>query len=363
MVKVLIVGAGNIGQAITAILTESKQPYEVLVTDCHPNNFSLIRGAKTKHMVVESKDFREACENADYVVNAGPFFIATDVATICGEVGTHYLDLTEDVEQTSKVIELSGKYPDVAFIPQCGLAPGFISILANDSAKQFDKVIDVKMRVGALPMHPTNELKYNTTWSVDGLVNEYLHPCGAIKHGEIAEVDPLEGYETFNLDGDTYEAFNTSGGLGTLCETWHGKVQNMNYKTVRYVGHNYLMKFLINDLRLGVNNGDGLKQLIRDSIPTTNQDVVLIFVEVTGMIKNQFISRTKKLKIYGNGRWSAIQKTTATGLCVMLDLHRQGKIPQTGLIKQENATMKDFLDTDDSAFEGIYNAGVHKTIS
>jgi saccharopine dehydrogenase-like NADP-dependent oxidoreductase len=114
---------------------------------------------------------------------------------------------------------------------------------------------------------------------------------------------------------------------------------------------------------LGVNNGDGLKQLIRDSIPTTNQDVVLIFVEVTGMIKNQFISRTKKLKIYGNGRWSAIQKTTATGLCVMLDLHRQGKIPQTGLIKQENATMKDFLDTDDSAFEGIYNAGVHKTIS
>lgn len=360
MIKVLIVGAGNIGRAIASILTESKQPYDVLVVDCYPTNFSQLKSIKTKHMIIESEEFKKTCADFDYVINAGPYFIAYDVAKVCSEVKTHYLDLTEDVEQTSKIIELAIQHDDVAFIPQCGLAPGFISVLTHASAKQFDVVMDVKMRVGALPMHPTNELKYNTTWSVDGLVNEYLHPCTAIRHGDVVEVDPLEGYETFNLDGDKYEAFNTSGGLGTLCETWHENVVNMNYKTVRYPGHNYLMKFLINDLRLGVNNGDALKTLIRDAIPTTNQDVVLIFVEVTGKVDGQFVSKTKKLKIYGDGQWSAIQKTTATGLCVMLDLHRQEKLPKGGLIRQEDASIKDFLATDDASFDGVYTTGMFK---
>ena len=93
------------------------------------------------------------------------------------------------------------------------------------------------MRVGALPQFPTNALTYNLTWSTDGLINEYCNPCEAIHDGERMHVLPLEGIEHFSLDGVRYEAFNTSGGLGTLCDTLDGRVRELNYKTIRYQGH------------------------------------------------------------------------------------------------------------------------------
>src|SRR5690606_17942664 len=144
-----------------------------------------------------------------------------------------YLDLTEDVASTRRVKELA-KEAKTAFIPQCGLAPGFISIVAYDLAKRFDKLDSVRMRVGALPQYPSNALNYNLTWSTDGVINEYIEPCEAIVNGELTEVPALEEREEFSLDGVTYEAFNTSGGLGTLCETLEGKVRTLNYRTIRY---------------------------------------------------------------------------------------------------------------------------------
>jgi Saccharopine dehydrogenase C-terminal domain len=108
----------------------------------------------------------------------------------------------------------------------------------------------LKMRVGALPQYPSNALNYNLTWSTDGVINEYCEPCEAIVNGELREVPPLEAREEFALDGVTYEAFNTSGGLGSLCETLKGKVDNLNYKTIRYPGHAAIMKALLQDLRL-----------------------------------------------------------------------------------------------------------------
>ena len=107
-------------------------------------------------------------------------------------------------------------------MPQCGLAPGFISIAAYHLTRLFDKLDAVYMRVGALPQFPSNALKYNLTWSTDGLINEYCNPCEAIHDGRRIDVLPLEGLEHFSLDGVRYEAFNTSGGLGTLCETLDG---------------------------------------------------------------------------------------------------------------------------------------------
>ncbi len=111
-------------------------------------------------------------------------------------------------------------------MPQCGLAPGFIGIVAHHLSKRFDVLHEIKMRVGALPAFPTNALKYNLTWSVDGLINEYCHPCDAIRDGERIEMLALEGMEHFSLDGVEYEAFNTSGGLGTLCDTLAGRVRS-----------------------------------------------------------------------------------------------------------------------------------------
>ena len=168
-----------------------------------------------------------------------------------------------------------------AFIPQCGLAPGFVSIVGFDLAQRFDTLDSVKLRVGALPQYPSNALNYNLTWSTDGVINEYCEPCEAIVNGVRREVPPLEEREEFSLDGVTYEAFNTSGGLGTLCDTLEGKVRNLNYRTIRYPGHAAIMRALLNDLRLR-DRRDVLKDILEHAVPTTLQDVVIIFVTVTG---------------------------------------------------------------------------------
>jgi saccharopine dehydrogenase-like NADP-dependent oxidoreductase len=204
----------------------------------------------------------------------------------------------------------------------------------------------VKMRVGALPAFPTNSLKYNLTWSVDGLINEYCHPCEAIRDGRNIDVLPLEGLEHFSLDGTEYEAFNTSGGLGTLCETWAGRVQSLDYKSVRYPGHRALMKMLLEELLLK-HDTETLKDIMRKSIPSTMQDVVLVFVTVSGLRAGALVQEVFARKIFADRSethpLSAIQITTAAGICAALDLFREGRLPQRGFIRQEQVELPAFL--------------------
>jgi len=202
------------------------------------------------------------------------------------------------------------------------------------------------MRVGALPAFPTNALKYNLTWSVDGLINEYCHPCEAIHEGRRIEALPLEGLEHFSLDGVEYEAFNTSGGLGTLCDTLEGRVRNLNYRTVRYRGHRDVMKLLLHDLRLGERRAL-LKDILESAIPVTMQDVVLVFVTVSGRREGLLMQETFARKLYAaevNGRLrSAIQLTTASALCAVLDLLAAGRLPQAGCVRQEDVECCEFV--------------------
>src|SRR6202035_5253340 len=163
---------------------------------------------------------------------------------------------------------------------------------------------------GALPQFPTNEMKYNLTWSTDGLINEYGNPCQAIHRGKLLEVLPLEGLEHFSIDGIHYEAFNTSGGVGTLCETLRGKVRSLNYKTIRYSGHRDLIAFLLNELQLNERR-DVLKDILEHAVPITPQDVVLIFCTVAGIKDGRLVQVTDARQIYHNEclgeSWSAIQ--------------------------------------------------------
>jgi saccharopine dehydrogenase-like NADP-dependent oxidoreductase len=279
------------------------------------------------------------------VVNALPYHLAVQAAWMATQAGCHYFDLTEDVAATKEIKKLAAD-ARTAFMPQCGLAPGFIGIVAHHLTQSFETLHDVKMRVGALPEFPTNALKYNLTWSVDGLINEYCHPCEAIRDGETIEALPLEGLEHFSLDGIEYEAFNTSGGLGTLCETLEGRVRNLDYKTVRYPGHRDLMQFLLRDLQLH-SDQETLKDIMRRSMPATMQDVVLVFVTVSGM-KNGFLVQevfARKIFAQRNGAnpLSAIQITTAAGICAAVDLFRSEKLPQSGFIPQERVKLPDFL--------------------
>jgi saccharopine dehydrogenase-like NADP-dependent oxidoreductase len=202
------------------------------------------------------------------------------------------------------------------------------------------------MRVGALPRYPLNRLKYNLTWSTDGLINEYCNPCEAIVDGRLREVPALEEMEHFSLDGIDYEAFNTSGGLGTLAETLEGRIENLNYKTVRYPGHRDIIKTLVRDLRLGQRR-DIMKDVLEAAIPITYQDVVLVFVTVSGQQKGQLTQESYAKKVYAHDvegqLMSAIQITTAAGLCAMVDLLVDGHLPKRGFVRQEQADLKTFL--------------------
>ncbi len=346
--RITLLGAGHIGQTIARLLGTSGD-YRVTVVDRSAEalaKLAALPGVDTRQAdTADAAALLQVLRGQDAVINALPYHLATLAATQAREAGCHYFDLTEDVAATRAIKALAEGAP-TAFMPQCGLAPGFIGIVAHHLAQGFDTLQDVKMRVGALPAFPTNSLKYNLTWSVDGLINEYCHPCEAIRSGKNIEVLALEGLEHFSLDGTEYEAFNTSGGLGTLCETLAGRVQSLDYKSVRYPGHQALMKLLLEELQLNQDT-ETLKAIMRRSIPSTMQDVVLVFVTVSGMKQGTLVQEVFARKIFADrsetNPLSAIQITTAAGICAAVDLFRAGRLPQRGFIRQEQVALPDFL--------------------
>jgi len=350
MHRVLLLGAGKIGRMIARLLIDSGD-YTVIVGDVSPAALERIAsrvGVATRLVDVESPEqLATALAGCDTVISALSFFYNPRVAEAALAAGVSYFDLTEDVATTRRVREVADRARDgQVFMPQCGLAPGFISIVAQHLTHRFEKLDSVRMRVGALPLFPTGALEYNLTWSTDGLINEYCNPCDAIHDGRRAELLPLEGYEQFLLDGARYEAFNTSGGLGTLCESLDGRVRELNYKTIRYIGHCTSVRLLVNELRLGERR-DVLKDILESAIPVTFQDVVVTFCTVTGWRNGQLVQITDARKVYhqqiSGENWSAIQITTAASVCAALDLFVAGQLPRRGFVRQEQVDFDAFL--------------------
>lgn len=356
MRRVVVLGAGKIGVTVAALLTESGD-YAVTLADASEAALAQRTPDGVHAVAVDVADpfaLRSLLSGHDVVAAALPFFLDVQVAEAARAEGVHYFDLTEDVS-TARAIRGLADGADTVFVPQCGLAPGFVSIAAMALAERFDEISDVRLRVGALPQFPDNALKYNLTWSTDGLINEYCNPCEAVVDGRVMEVLPLEGLEGFSLDGVTYECFSTSGGIGTLCETFAGRVRNLDYKTVRYPGHRDLMRMLSRDLKL-CERRDLFRDVIDNAVPVTRQDVVLIFVTVVGKRGGLLTQESWAQKIYGDsfeGGRSAIQKTTAAGICAMIDLHGQGLLPAKGFVRQEQARLEDVLN---NRFGAVFDA-------
>jgi saccharopine dehydrogenase-like NADP-dependent oxidoreductase len=370
MHKVLILGAGKIGALISGLLGESGD-YEVHVADVDPK---IARAVVDAHGLaqlnahgLDARDpqalVRQLREHpVDAVISSLPYYCNVAVAEAARDAGAHYFDLTEDVAVTRAVRELAAG-ASRAFVPQCGLAPGFVSIAANALIGHFDQLRSVKLRVGALPQHPNNVLKYSLTWSTEGLINEYGNPCEAVVDGRALEVAPLEGLEEIEIDGTPYEAFNTSGGLGSLADSYGSRVQSMDYKTMRYPGHCAQMRLLMNDLKLN-HDRDTLKRILENAVPQTLQDVVIVYVAVSGSQDGELREENYVSKIYPQvvaGRlWSAIQVTTASGIAAVVDLVLASPGRYAGFVRQEDFRLEDVLD---NRFGRHYADGGSKEVS
>ncbi len=353
MYNVMITGAGKIGSLIACLLAQSKS-YHVHLADVEFHGadvkrlLAAIPQIKTVSLdVTDEKTTQQYLEQHQIVavISSLPYFLNTHVARAAKAAHAHYFDLTEDTAVTAAVKEIAAGAQS-AFIPQCGLAPGFISIAANSLMQEFEECHHAKLRVGALPQRANNALHYSLTWSTDGVINEYGNPCYGIEGGQAITMAPLEGLESIQIDGCEYEAFNTSGGLGSLGDLYAGKVQSMNYKTMRYPGHCQKMRFLMNDLRLNEDRGT-LKRILETAIPKTYQDIVIVYVTVEGIKEGVLTEKSYVKKIYPEEicglQWSAIQVSTASGVCAVVDLVLGESNEYKGLILQEQFKLDSVL--------------------
>ena len=370
MHRVLILGAGKIGALISGLLAQSGD-YHVDLADISgavahsvaaAHHLPNLRAHAVDATNTQALAAHLEAHPVDAVISSLPFYCNIAVAEAARIADVSYFDLTEDVEVTRAVRRIASGSKR-AFVPQCGLAPGFVSIAANALIGHFDELRAVKLRVGALPQHPNNVLKYSLTWSTEGLINEYGNPCEAIVSGRLVEAAPLEGLEEIEIDGTLYEAFNTSGGLGSLAETYGARCQQMDYKTMRYPGHCAQMRLLMNDLKLNQDRFT-LKRILENAVPQTLQDVVVVYVAVTGKQDGELREENYVNKIYPQiiaGRlWSAIQVTTAAGISAVVDLVLSHPDKHHGFVRQEDFTLTDVLD---NRFGRYYQSASGKEIS
>ena len=360
--KVLVLGAGKVGSTVADMVAEYHHLPVTLADRTHAHAEPGDRLVERIALDVEEGDaLAVVLAGHQVVINALPFYLAARVATAARAQGVHYFDLTEDVAATTAIRALA-EGASTVLMPQCGLAPGVIGMLGMRLAGRFDALDDLHLRVGALSRHATNRLRYNFTWSIDGLINEYCNPCAAIVQGRPVSVQPLEGHETLVLEGVAYEAFNTSGGLGTLSETLAGRVRNLDYKTLRYPGHREAMDFLLHDLRLAERR-DLLRQVLEHAVPHSREDMVIVFASASGERDGRFEQETRLARIEG-GRLRGVDRTaielaTAAGVVGVLELLHAGRLPAQGFVGQEQVRLDVFLSTRVGSCYASLGASAH----
>lgn len=345
-----IIGAGKIGSAINNLMIGGDLGYEVAIADQfeHNTNFSNYHCVKIGRCTDSLNEF---VRGKDVIVNALPFHLNIDVWRACLNENVPYFDLSEDDALDVYISEQVQIRETIPFtMPHCGLAPGISTVIADSLTQKYNTINDVKIRVGALSQHASNKLKYHTSWSGDGLVNEYKGMCQTVFNGKYQEVKALNGYELLTIDGHDYEAFNTAGGIGTYAKTLAGQETNSinaNYKTIRRIGHHNYVDFLFNDLKLCDST---LVDIFKNHVSDTRDDCVIIYVVVSGidMQDNKTESTYAKLFypdfIHGR-RYTAIELTTAAGLIGAVELFTRRILPQEGYYRQEDMSYKKYLET------------------
>ena len=348
MQKILVIGLGKVGSLVGTLLSKRFD-----VTGVDKTQPAVLLPFPVLSGDISNVDFlQQALSGFDAVVSCMPYNLNLPIARQACQSGIHYFDLTEDVATTAAIREIAKDSRSV-LAPQCGLAPGFIGIVGMDLAKKFTKLRDIELRVGALPRYPNGLMGYSFTWSPAGVVNEYINDAEVIHNGVRKMVPSLEGIEMINIEGQEFEAFITSGGLGTMCETLEGKLDTLNYKTIRYPGHCSLMRFMLYELCLK-DKRELIEQILTEAKPPVQQDVVYVYAVVEGwkgnrLEREEFYKAYHPIEIDGQ-HWRAISWTTAASIASVVEMVADGVLPDKGFVRQEDILLEDFLKTQNGAF-------------
>ncbi len=341
--SVIVLGLGKVGHLVAELLQETG--FTAQGADLH-----IPEGAPYPAIQLDLADnltIGEHLSGHDAIVSCLPYHFNLKIAELACRQKVHYFDLTEDVPTTKAIIAMAKNSASV-LAPQCGLAPGFIGIVGASLAARFDRVRAIKLRVGALPQNPTGLLGYAFNWSPEGVVNEYLNDCEVIENGVHKLVSPMEWIETLVIKGIQLEAFTTSGGLGTMCETYLHKVENLDYKSIRYPGHVQLMNFFFHELLLRENRKMA-GEILTNAKPAVSDDVVFIHASGEGwrdgqLLRDEFVNAYYPMNIAGKTR-RAISWTTAASVCAVVEMVNDDVLPDSGFIKQEQIPLDAFLKT------------------
>ncbi len=347
--KIAVIGLGKVGALAAQLLKQSS--FDVIGLDAHPGKSTLPFPVIVLD-VSNASELNKNLQGCDAVLSCLPYHLNLDLAKFCHSKGMHYFDLTEDVPTTKEILSLS-KTSTAVMVPQCGLAPGFIGIVGSHLVSQFETVRSLKLRVGALPQNPTGLLAYAFNWSPQGVVNEYLNDCEVIEEGLHKWVSAMEWLETIYINGVQLEAFTTSGGLGTMCQTCLNKIDNLDYKTMRYPGHVKLMNFFFHELLLRENR-ELAGKILTHAKPPVNDDVVYVHAAAEGFVddhlkRHEFVEAYYPKQVAGKMR-TAIAWTTSASACAVIELVSQGVLPERGFIKQEDIPLHTLMQTSSGSY-------------
>lgn len=351
MNTVAVLGLGKVGALAGELLHETG--FEVL--GCDGALPARLPFPTQKLDVEDDPALRAVLSEVDAVLSCLPFTLNAAVAQAAHDLGIHYFDLTEDVPVTKAVRALS-ETATAVMAPQCGLAPGFVGIVGAHLISTLDTCRSCRMRVGALPQNPAGLMGYSFNWSPEGVVNEYLNDCEVLEDGQIKIVSPMEWIERIVIGGVELEAFTTSGGLGTMCETYFGRVPDMDYKSLRYPGHVKLMNFFFHELLMRDRRREAGKILVKAK-PPVDEDIVYIHVAAEGSIdgglhRREFVRALTPVVIGAKPR-TAIAWTTASSAVAVIEMVASGLLPQRGFLRQEEIPLDAFLATRNGArYEG-----------
>jgi lysine 6-dehydrogenase len=358
-VKFLVLGAGKMGYAVAYDLIRGAKVEKVVVADSSTDNLKeLVKRLPDEKIipveldVTNEEELAQLMAEIDVAVSCITYKHNYELAKIALATKTHFIDLGGNEEIVAKEFMLDelAKEQGVTIIPDLGLAPGLVSLLAVSAAESFDEIYDIRLRVGGLPANPDEcFMDYCQVFSIDGLINEYNEDCTVLRDGKIFSVPSLSDNESieFPRPFGTMEAFNTSGGISTLPQSYLGRVQHLDYKTIRYPGHCdaiHMLKELGMMSKEPVETASGpvvprdlLFKLLSDKLPKDEPDVVLVRVMVSGLKDKKPVQIIWDCIDYADqaAGLTAMMRMTAFPASIVAQMIARGDITERGVLRQE----------------------------